>query len=168
MEWNGMEGEGRAGKSNGNGNGNGNNPKYPSPVENVPEVDESAEGITGFVLGVSFGLQYDQNRPGECYIAIEYELETVGQIVELLRLSYIPSTWAQTLEAVSDLNNLTAALFSYCQFEKVLNTINGIFTVQGASAAFTRILTALINTIPNLIQAYIDSPDIFTTGMVVG
>mmetsp|Transcript_13011 Transcript_13011/g.9415 ORF Transcript_13011/g.9415 Transcript_13011/m.9415 type:complete len:108 (+) Transcript_13011:411-734(+) len=95
-------------------------------------------------------------------------METLGQISDLFLISYLPSTWSKIFEAFQNLVDLTASLFSLCQFEKVLNTVNSILTVQGATAAGTRLLASLINEIPDLIQRYIDSQTVFTSGVVIG
>ena len=148
--------QGRLGKNDKNGNGtdNGNDKNKTediSPVTNNPTTDDSIEGVWGFVLGLAYGLQYDANKPGACYVSIESEVEALVQIWELMRVSYLPSTWSSIFQASMDTVDLGSSIFANCQVEKLINTINGLFTMQGSSQIMSRLGGALINVIPNLV-----------------
>ena len=65
-----------------------------SAVTNIAEADRTVVGLLGFTLGFAYGLQYSTTTPGVCYIAVEGESEAVQQILELVRVGYLPSTWS--------------------------------------------------------------------------
>jgi hypothetical protein len=116
-----------------------------SAVTNIATVDKTITGALGLTLGFAFGLQYDSNSPGVCYIAVEGESEAISQIVDLLRVGYLPSSWSQILTAVEDSVDLLASVFAECQIEKLLTTINSLFSMQGTSQFTSRIGGAMIN-----------------------
>ena len=116
-----------------------------SAVTNIPTVDKSVTGGLGFTLGVAFGLQYSTSTIGVCYTSVEGESVALQQIMSLARIGYLPSTWSSMLTAVEDSVDLMASVFAECQIEKLLTTINSLFSMQGTSQFASRIAGAMMN-----------------------
>jgi len=70
------------GQSDGSQTGAGSS--GPSAIINQNSVDESVMGVSGLLLGFTYGIQYNPQNPGNCYDSMSSILSELDLILSVL------------------------------------------------------------------------------------
>ena len=120
----------------------------PSAVVNINSVDESVNGIVGWALGISFGLQSSQLKSSVCYDSVDSTILLLESIYLVVRQIYLPWNLGYLAQDIQDLINMTAAIYAECQLQSLINVISGLISVEGISTIGAQVGGALIYEIP--------------------
>ena len=71
--------------------------------------------IFGYVLGFSFGLQYDPSTPSACYSNIQTVIVALDTIFLSFILILLPTKWAEVSLSFQDFLTLVGTIYGNCQ-----------------------------------------------------
>jgi len=76
-----------------------------------------------FAKGFAYGLQFDPNKPGKCYYAVEQSISSAETIKDLLLQAYLPWVWSDILRIANNYVSFFAAVNTYCNVQKLIKTL---------------------------------------------
>ena len=126
------------------------------------------DGILGWSLGVAYGLQYNPQKPGPCYSAIEATVNELDTIFTLAQMIYIPKYWADVIIGVQDWVKMSSSVYAYCDVQKFFNTMTATITGEGASTMGARVAGGLIFEIPTYIDDFTNGQFDSDKGIALG
>ena len=116
-------------------------------------IDKSTKGPKGAALGFAYGLQYNEQKEGNCYSALFLSIENIDQFLTLLGTKlWYPWYWGTIFTVGMDLSTIQATIYANCDIQKLVNTIGGLTSSEGLSELVARVLGGIVFEIPVLIE----------------
>lgn len=120
----------------------------PSPVINLKTIDQALDGLTGFFLGLVYGMLYTPSATGQCYSSCETSTLLLQSLVEELRQFYIPSMWGYFIEDINNLVDMISSITYYCEVQSLIDVVGTLISVEGALSLVGSAGGSYIFTIP--------------------
>ena len=130
--------------------------------------EEDIEGPLGFTLGVAYGLQYNEKKPGKCYTSIKDTILDLNTITSLLLQIYNPMKWAEFAMGTQDYVKMGAAVYANCNVQQFFNTMSSLITGEGASTLGARLFGGMIFEIPNYYEDFMNAESDYASGKAIG
>ena len=98
--------------------------------------------------GFAYGLQFNPNKMGPCYIALDASLSAASNLESLLLQAYNPTVWANIAGIYQSQISYISAINSACDFQKLIKSVT-TNPATAVSALIGRIGGGFIAEIPS-------------------
>ena len=114
-------------------------------------------GLTGLLLGVASGIQYNPaSGTSDCFTTVEglsISLSTAGHVLSHI---YLPWYAPEGMQLFQDSTALVAGFYTNCKMDKLITSLNGLVSVEGLSTLASRGGTSLLTLGPQFMSVWKD------------
>mmetsp|Transcript_47910 Transcript_47910/g.35121 ORF Transcript_47910/g.35121 Transcript_47910/m.35121 type:complete len:214 (+) Transcript_47910:110-751(+) len=136
----------------------------PSPIINLNQVDETLDGVTGFMLGFAYGYQYSQTSSGECYDACDTAILLLDSLGQFLKTFYNITNLGYFMEDLTTLVDVISGVYAQCELQFALKYVASLISVEGVSSLGANFAGSIIFTLPKEFQNFQVAPTSFSKG----
>ncbi len=129
------------------------------------------DGLFGWALGFSFGLQYSPMSQGSCYLALENSVMLGYEMwQQILMLVVNPLMWGEMMVYGIEFSDIYAEIFDNCKITVLMNTLSGLAAnnFEGLTEMTGRLGAAFIIDIPKKMELIKNGKNDYIKGKALG